>query len=1355
MTAEFPQRISRLSPLKLALAAQRVAPELDLIKAEPIAVIGLGCRLPGADSPEAYWQLLKEGGDAISEVPPERWNLEQYYDPDENAAGKMYTRYGGFLARVDEFDPAFFGISPREVHSLDPQQRLLMEVAWEALERANQVPEQLYNSATGVFIGICTSDYAKRLLQGNDPTQIDAYYGTGNALSVAAGRLSYALGLTGPCLAVDTACSSSLVSVHLACQSLRQRECHLALAGGVNLILSPENTITFSRARMMSPDGRCKTFDATANGYVRGEGCGLVVLKRLADAIADGDAILALVRGSAVNQDGPSGGLTVPNGPSQQAVIRQALASGGVTPEQVSYVEAHGTGTALGDPIEVGALGAVFGADHTPENPLWIGSAKTNIGHLEGAAGIAGFIKVVLALQHGEIPPHLHFQQPSPHIPWDRLPVKVPTQLRPWPEQGDRRVAGVSSFGFSGTNAHVVLEAAPDLSSGGQQVLREKMPPRPGHVFTLSAKTELALRQMARQYADFITGNPDLRLADLCFTANTCRTHFSHRLAVVAETSDKVLDALTTFSTQQPSARVTWARVDQPPRVVFLFTGQGSQYGGMARQLYETQPRFRETLDQCDALLQPYLGDSLLSVIYAAPTDSRLHQTQYTQPALFALEYALAKLWQSWGVKPAAVLGHSVGEYVAACIAGVFSLEAGLQLMARRGKLMQALPLNGGMAAVLAGVTTVERVIEPYGERVAIATLNGPQNTVISGLTEDLKQILDSLATQGIEAKLLKVSHAFHSPLMDPILQPLAQQINQLNPQVPHIPFVSNVTGRFLTPGETLDGDYWQRHTRQTVRFADGLTALQQSGYTLFLEIGPQPVLSSMGQQCLTADNLTWLPSLKRGQDDWTTLLKSLATLYVQGVAIDWASFDQPYGYRRLPLLPTYPFQRQRYWVDLVTPKLLSPVTTSDRLAPGNEEQNGCYTVTWQLQPPSFKLSEPVAKRQSWLLFGSAIGQETPLEKELIEQLKQHGCLIVQVSAGDSFAALSVDHYQINPTSAEDFRQLFKALSGSLTLEGILYHWSQPVPDPEGALEPFSPGICQSVLLLIQALPTQPWSQWPKLWLLTQGAHAVEPAESALRVEQTLIWGLGRVLRYEHPELWGGLIDLDNSLASEATLAAQASVLIAHLQAADREDEIALRGGQRYVARLTPQPLPKVASSLTLQPDATYLITGGLGALGLRVAQWLVSQGARHLVLVSRRPNDQHPLLTQWRQAGVEVQVEALDVAQAEAVQDLIARIQAQGYELKGIIHAAGILDDGILVNQTWSRFEQVLRPKVLGAWHLHQATQECSLDFFPVVFFNGRPVGGSGAGELCRRQCLFRWPGPPSPCPGIACPKY
>jgi acyl transferase domain-containing protein/acyl carrier protein len=826
-----------LSPVKLALIEiRKLRQELEECRrqlCEPVAVVGIGCRFPGGiDTPEEFWRQLMDGADVIAEIPPERWAVADYYDPDPQAPGKMYTKWGGFLKDIDRFDADFFGISFRESVSMDPQQRLLLEVAWESLENAGIAPHTLFGSATGVYVGIGGFDYGYLHLRDGAPEAIDAYLATGSTHSVASGRLSYFLGLQGPSVSLDTACSSSLVSVHLAVQGLRARECDLALAGGVNLILTPEFHVNFSKSHVLAADGRCKTFDASADGFVRSEGCGMVVLQRLSDALAQRAPILAVIRGSAINQDGRSSGLTVPNGPSQQSVIRKALENAGMNPGRVRYVEAHGTGTSLGDPIEVQALGAVYGQGRTQADPLLIGSVKTNLGHLETAAGAAGLIKLVMAVHNGRIPPHLHVQSLNPFIPWQELPLKVTTSEEGWPQEGQPRAGAVSSFGFSGTNAHVIVEQAPAPAE------EERMGKVPVFILPVSGKSPEALEDLVHRYAQYLSEHNGLYAGDLCYTACVGRTHFDHRAVFIAENREDLQTHLSAWQAPQPAAAFGRGRDRE---TVFLFTGKGSAYVNMGRVLYETQPAFRENLDHCSALFESFLGASLTSALY--PPEGAAGQKDLgalAQPALFAFEQAMASLWRSWGIEPAVVIGQALGGVAAACVAGIFDLEGGVRLIA--------------------------------------------------------------------EVSRSAVAEAEADALIESI-------VGELAPRPARVPIVAAQSGDLVPAEQVLDGLYWAGALRATSQVETGIRMLNDRGYRCFLEVGPDSDLGDIDRECAAVDAL-WLPSVCNGEAELPRVLSTLGQLYVHGFDINWSAFYSSFGGKKIQI-PTYPFQRERCWLEL------------------------------------------------------------------------------------------------------------------------------------------------------------------------------------------------------------------------------------------------------------------------------------------------------------------------------------------------------------------------------------------------------------------------------------------------------
>ncbi len=1551
---------------------------------EPIAIVGMACRYPGGiTTPESFWHLLDQGIDAVTEMPHERWDVDALYDPDPTVPGKMMTRQGGFVANIDQFDPAFFGITPREAVKMDPQQRLLLETSWEALESAGIAPERWMGSETGVFVGLMYQEYS--MLAGG-LEDLDGYVGTGSAASVASGRLSYLLGLTGPSLTVDTACSSSLVTVHLACQALRRGECSAALAGGVALMLTPTVFVEFSRLRGLAPDGRSKSFSAKADGVGWSEGCGMLVLKRLSDAKRDGDPILAVIRGSAVNQDGRSQGLTAPNGPSQQAVIRKALEQAGVAPADVGYVECHGTGTTLGDPIEVQALGTVLAEGRDPQRPIVIGSVKSNMGHTQAAAGVAGIIKTILSFAHERIPKSLHFDVPSPHIPWAELPVEVASEAKSWPRGRRRRIAGVSSFGVSGTNAHVVLEEPPIMKQA--PATNE----RPAELFVLSAKNPEALNAAAARLEAHLGEHADVGLYDLAFSLATTRSPLEHRLSMAATTREDLLAMLKAAAEGQAIAGVSRGKLPRARgQLAFLFTGQGAQVLGMGRELHAQWPAFRDAFDRCVTLFDRALDRPLREVMWADAGHADavfLDQTAYTQPALFTLEYALAALWRFWGVEPDLVAGHSIGEIVAACVAGVFSLEDAVKLVAARGRLMQDLPAGGAMISIAAPEAEVAAAIASLTTNVAIAAVNGPEQVVIAGAHDAVHEIAASFAARGIRTKALQVSHAFHSPLMDPMLEAFAQVANSITYHPPSIALVSNLSGKLVTD-EVTGPAYWVRHVREAVRFADGVQAAHEAGVEVFVEVGPKPVLLGMVPACLSEAKPLLVPSLRAGRES-TSILEALGSYWSVGGMVHWAGFFPVEG-KRVPL-PTYPWQRDRYWIE--RPRVRSAKGTETQgvaseyydamsrvgidgsddgsgteiyltfgpfleIVPGYswivtaakpkdntdharitlEAQRrmravlfrhvdfasckraldfGCgygtdllilggkhphlelhgYTISADQARVGHQraVKAGLAERVSIhhrdsakndfpkacdLIFGFEVAHHIRdkralfhnigdhlvpngllvladfisnvtfeieheqsssffLKKEQwVEVLSQHGlCVVDCVDASQEIANFLHDsdfdrHIEELPqfadpnirTAFKSYDQLGKMLRRGLAsyvlmtakkeadlsrdelkrrnreaLEELLpfalfdelgqrrrtedewlleLAWEPaPVPVPKvqagrfvllGGQNEFgralrlaletaghqvahhigrdvraflgevfggraptavvhlgSLGIgeeldvasvenalslgCDSVLSTVQALAATNYRDVPRLWLVTRGAQAMGATDVC--VAQAPVLGLGRVIAMEHAELRCGRFDLDK-LGSPNEVEA----VVAELLADDPEEEVALRGNTRYVARLVHRaPSRTQTNDVPIRSDGSYLITGGLGGLGLSVAQWLADQGAGHLVLMGRSgaaSAEQRAAIEALQNKGARVTIAKADVAKLADVERAIQDIAASGLPLRGVIHAAGVLDDGIILQQTPARFRTVMAPKVQGALNLHESTREIPLDFF------------------------------------------
>lgn len=1270
-----------VAALAAHLAASAPAEELARPAAgggnDPVAIVGIGCRFPGADGPEAFWTLLKEGRDAISEVPASRWDAEAYYDPAPQRPGKMYTRRGGFIARIEEFDAQFFGISPREATQMDPQQRMVLETAWEALEHAGIAPDGLAGTAAGVFIGISASDYSQR--QFDVPENIDVYVGTGSAHSIAANRLSYALDLRGPSLAVDTACSSSLVAVHLAVQALRRGECSLALAGGVNAILSPEVSVIFSQARMMSADGKCKTFDDAADGYVRGEGCGVVVLKRLAEAMADGDRIIALVRGTAVNQDGRTNGLTAPNGLSQQAVVRAALADAALQPADIDYIEAHGTGTSLGDPIEMDALKGALLPGRDPAHPLRVGSAKTNIGHLESAAGVAGLIKSALSIKNKQIPPHINFKKLNRHIDLDGLPLQIPAHSAPWPRGVRVRRAGISSFGFGGTNAHVILEEAP-------QHLAPLPSERPSELLVLSAPSEAGLRALADRYAEALAGPEEL--ANLCYTAAAGRAALKVRAAVAGESREALRHGLLALD-------LAGAGTVGTPRTAWLFTGQGAQYVGMGRELYKTEPAFREALDACAHVLDGILDSALLDLLWDDP-DGLLDNTRYTQPALFALEYALARLWESWGLKPDVVLGHSVGEYAAACFAGALSLEDGLRLIAERSRLMAALPEGGAMCAIMASADRVAPALPPG---VAIAAYNGPANTVVSGNADAVAAARAAFEASGIACKPLSVSHAFHSPLMEPALGPFHGFATRLAYTPLRYPLASGLLGTILAPGQTLSADYWRDHARQPVAFDEALRSAHALGARAFLEIGPAPVLCGMGAAVLREEaGLAWLPSLRKGRPERLTMLESLGRLFTLGAKIDWHGVYLGRAVSRVPL-PTYPWQRERYWIE----------RTAKAPAKAPAAPPWFYRAVWEkitLPPASAKASGAI-----WAVVGNVDGTG----EQLCSELRSRGQSAILIARGPALERVSEVLVTSPLVTAADYASAL-ALACPGGLSAAVYAGGLAAGDLDGALHTALDGAvyaAQALLACAANHPARNRDAHPKLYLLSQNGQAVLPGDP-VNVFQGGLFGFARALATEQPRLWGGAIDMVE--------ARQISLVARLLVSAAGEDLLALRGQDGYAQRLVPEVLVAAPDEFVADPASAYCITGGLGGLGVEAALWLAKRGAKRLLLLGRsalpdretwdRVPDETPqharvqAIRSIEAAGAEVTYAAVDTGDSLAITEALAAYERAHAPIVGVFHAAGVARDNVVTKLDAGMLRDVFLPKAGGAWTLHQYFQ-------------------------------------------------
>ncbi|MFJ2114292.1 SDR family NAD(P)-dependent oxidoreductase, partial [Streptomyces sp. NPDC087850] len=1270
--------------------------EVEDRQQEPVAIIGMSCRYPGeVRSPDDLWRMVADGGDGITSFPAERgWDTERLYDADPDRPGTTYTTRGGFLHDAAEFDAEFFGISPREALAMDPQQRLLLETSWEAFERAGIDPTSLRGSHTGVFAGVMYQDYAHRMRPV--PEEFEGYLGNGSAGSIASGRVAYTFGLEGPAVTVDTACSSSLVALHLACQSLRQGESTLALAGGVAIMSTPSVFVEYSRQRGLAADGRCKAFSASADGTGWGEGVGMLLLERLSEAQRNGHPVLAVVRGSAVNQDGASSRLTAPNGPSQQRVIRQALANARLIPAEVDVVEAHGTGTKLGDPIEAQALLATYGQDRPEERPLWLGSLKSNIGHTQAAAGIAGVIKSVMAMRYGTMPATLHVDRPSSHVDWSAGAVELLTEARPWPDTDRPRRAAVSSFGVSGTNAHVILEHTADVTP-----TRDAAPGAidPVVAWLLSARETGAVREQAARLIAQVTADPSVRPVDVGYSLAATRSSFEYRAVVVGRQRDELLAGLEALASGETATNLATGRApaDGAGRVVFVFPGQGSQWAEMGLELAEHFPEFATVLAECAQALAEYVdwdGHSLHEVLAQTGGAPSLERVDVVQPALWAVMVALAALWRSHGVHPDAVVGHSQGEIAAACVAGVLTLDEAAQVVALRSRAITALAGAGQMVSVPLSEADTAEWIRPWADsgQIGVAAVNGPGSTVVSGDSPAVDELLEALAAQDIRARRIPVDYASHSPQVARIRDELLHALDGLAPRPGTVPVFSTVTGQWLDDATPMDAEYWYSNLRQTVRFEEAVRTLADGGWGVFIEASPHPVLTIGVQETLDALGRTGVVtgSLRRQKGGPDRFLHALAQVHTHGGPVDWDTLFAGTGATRTDI-PTYPFQRQRYWLD-------RPQTPTET---GPEADSTRYRVIFTPLP------EPTASRLSgtWLLVVPATGEADTRADVITRSLTSGGAAVERLAIEAGADRTDVAERLVGvPAEGGAIRAVVSLLA---------------LHEDTDAAHASVPAGLAATLRLVQALGDAQVAA--PLWCLTQGAVSVGASDRLDSPAQAQVWGLGRAAAVEHPERWGGLLDLPGTLTDRVL-----ERLVGVLASDGDEDQVAIRAAGVFGRRLVRGGPAPTRTGRTWRPGGTVLVTGGTGALGARVARWLAGNGADHVVVAGRRgpaaPGADR-LRDELTELGARVTLVACDVSDRRAVAELVNRCAEQGDPIRAVVHTAGVGVTKPLARTTPADLAVSFDAKVGGAAHLAEALGT-DLDAF-VLFSSGAAVWG------------------------------
>jgi len=1251
---------------------------------EPIAVIGLGCRFPGGDAniegPDALWDFLSEGRSSIGEVPAQRWTWADDGTPEGFAALAAITRWGSFLHDIDAFDAEFFEIMPREATRMDPQQRLLLEVVQEALENAGIPADSLAETQAGVFAGASAGDYAH--LAGNDLDQVDAWSSTGGAVSIIANRVSYYFDLRGPSVTIDTACSSSLVAVHMACQSLRSGDSNLALAAGVNLLLAPAATRSFDRAKAMSKTGQCHSFDAAADGFVRGEGCGVTVLKRLSDAQRDGDRILAVIRGSAVNQDGRSNGLMAPNPAAQMAVLRSAYAAAGAEPREVDYVETHGTGTLLGDPIEARALGTVLGKGRAADTPLLLGAVKSNLGHLEAAAGIAGFIKAVLALQHNRIPANLGYRNPNPHIPFDKLRLKVIAEHTDWAPAGRPSRAGISSFGFGGTNAHVVIEQAPVMAPSPAEPIEPAVT-----TLVVSGKTPERIATQAGMLADWMIGphGADVNLGEVAHTLNHHRSQHATFATVAARDRTQAIAGLRALAQGQMAIGVAGAAVGNPkPGTVFVYPGQGSQWAGMARRLLTDEPAFAQALADIEPVFVEQVGFSLHDIIVNGEPISGDAQVQ---PVLMGLQLALTELWRAYDVHPDAVIGHSMGEVTAAVVAGALSLSDGLRVIARRSTIMSRLAGQGAVALANLDADNTASLIGGYPS-IEIAGYLSPRQTVLAGLPDEVDAVIAAITAQNTFARRVNMVVASHTALMDPVLPDIRAALADIAPSIPTLPFLSTVTDATDKAGAapTLDADYWVANVRQPVRFSQAIAAAAED-HGVFVEISPH---STLGQSISnTLANLAsgsghrTIGTLARDADDTVTFHANLNATFSRPPRTEHPA--EPHI-----ALPTTPWHHTRHWVDVRPAKRFGDRRVGALPADSAVPPVWFCELTWPAKALLGPTEAPPSSSQtSWLVIADAA-----LGAEMARLFEGHD-----------------DSTVTTLSSADDETALAQALG---TATHVLY------APPVGDREDLGYGVFETGRAIASAAARS--GPAPKLFLLTRNAQPVSEGDRA-NPGHAVLWGLGRTLALEHPEIWGAVLDVDESVP--AVVAAR--WVLAEADSADGEDQLVYRAGVRRVARLIHSLPPATGpESETLDPDGAHLVIGATGNLGPQIIEQLAAMGARTVVAVSRNPGTRLDGVTaRLASAGTTVVTAAADASDQVSLSAVFDRFGVDLPPLAGIYVAAMSGGPVTLAEMTNDDVVAMFRPKIDAVALLDKLSQGHPVQQF-VLFSSISGVLGS-----------------------------